>query len=431
MAYKRAALLLLFAIAAAFTVLAGCSAQLSEQPSAIETPAPSPSPTPKPVPTLINAPSPDRRAARPNEARELSDSMTVFIDGQSSTDWLTDNDYTTVLSLPAGTEIVLQFDSEISGLYMIWNTTPGEWAVNTGSYLSYYGERGFLHEFAELPEATDSVTITLVQGGDLCDIHAFTDGLLPDSVQIWKESVERADILLLPTHGDDELLFFGGIIPYYAGELGLSVQVAYLISHDVEPIRPHEQLDGLWTAGLTAYPVFGVFADHNCGSLKEASAFYDIDDIIQYQVEIIRRFQPQVIVCHDEDGEYGHGAHALNSYCIKRAVKAANDRSYDSGSLERYGTWNAAKLYLHLRWINCMFLDYDQPLERFGGRTAFQVAEEAFAKHVSQQNPFFYVYPHGHTYDSTRFGLFHSTVGQDVEKNDLMEHLTPYEISRD
>ena len=39
---------------------------------------------------------------------------------------------------------------------------------------------------------------------------------------------EDADMLLLPTHADDEHLWFGGTMPYYAGELGYKVQVGLL-----------------------------------------------------------------------------------------------------------------------------------------------------------------------------------------------------------
>lgn len=382
------------------------------------------------MPKLVLTPSPEHRTGQSCEAQDLTWTMTVTVEGQTAPELLADGDYSTKLSLPAGTEIELQSEGgEISGLYMIWDTVPGLWVANTGAFFSFYGGDGFLHEFAELPASSKNIKISLTQDSVLCDIYVFSDGRLPEDVQLWQPSVERADILLFPTHGDDEYLFFGGIIPYYAGELGLSVQVVYLTNHWQTPLRPHEQLNGLWTGGLTAYPVFSEFTDYYAENLTEARSIYDESDIIKFQVEMIRRFQPQVIVDHDENGEYGHGVHRLNTYCIKTAVENAASKKYDGGSLERYGTWDTPKLYLHLLTKRNLSLDFDQPLERFGGHTAFQVAEECFAKHISQQDPVFFVYPKGHIYDCSSFGLFRTTVGKDVEKNDLMEHLIPYEAA--
>ena len=441
---RRIAALLLAVTAVGVLSLTGCvqeadapgtTGPAGTQSANVETAAPIPTPTAEPTPDLTPGPTPTPipRAELDYEARELSGTMTVAIAGQERVAELLDADHETKLTLPAGTEIRITSDSEISGLYMIWDLPPGEWSVVCGSFARRYGERGFLHEFAELPQGTESLTIALPEGAVLCDIYAFTDGRLPDFVQLWEDPVDRADILLFPTHGDDEQLFFGPIMPWYAGELGLSVQVVYLTNHyRDEPVRSHEQLNGLWTVGVTAYPVFGVFEDllvddlYVVSSLREALELYDEDLVAAFQVEMIRRFRPQVIVGHDVNGEYGHGVHTLNSYCIRKAVEYAADGTYDGGSLAAYGVWDTPKLYLHMLRENQISLDYDRPLERFGGRTAFEMAKAGYACHVSQQQWGFSVYPKGHIFDCSSFGLYRSTVGEDVEKNDLMENLVPY-----
>ena len=66
--------------------------------------------------------------------------------------------------------------------------------------------------------------------------------------------------------------------------------------------------------------------------------------------------------------------------------------------------------------------DWTVPLEAFGGKTGFQVAEEAFSWHRSQVKrnwSFEAVGPH----DNTLFGLFFTTVGQDTGIGDFMEHI--------
>ena len=66
-------------------------------------------------------------------------------------------------------------------------------------------------------------------------------------VQQWQAPLEKADLLALAAHPDDEILFLGGTIPYYAGEMGKAVQVAYLVP--TMPYRRLELLDGLWLCG--------------------------------------------------------------------------------------------------------------------------------------------------------------------------------------
>ena len=78
------------------------------------------------------------------------------------------------------------------------------------------------------------------------------------------------------------------------------------------------------------------------------------------------------------------------------------------------------------RWVpGSIVLTVDEPLEHFGGRTAYEVAWAAMMYHESQL-----VYDHRPTlysedfprYDCRRFGLVRTRVGVDTG-NDIMEHL--------
>ena len=101
--------------------------------------------------------------------------------------------------------------------------------------------------FGHCPE---TVTLSFDSGPvPLLEVSLFTDGALPDWVQQWEPPVEDgADLVLFSTHADDEQLFFAGVLPYYAGELGYRVQVVYLTNHrnlSKNPnLRCHEALDG-------------------------------------------------------------------------------------------------------------------------------------------------------------------------------------------
>ena len=259
-----------------------------------------------------------------------------------------------------------------------------------------------------------------------------------------KTYFERADILLLSSHSDDEQLFFAGILPYYAGERKADVQVIYLISHFDTHTRPHEQLNGLWAVGIKNYPVISDFPDLYSESLDSAiSAFksqgYTYEDFTDYIVENIRRFKPQVLITHDIKGEYGHGMHQVYADQVSQAVYLTNDPNYFPSSAEKYGLWDVPKTYFHVYEENVVELELDAPLESFAGMSAFDVSRNiGFQQHVSQQ--IYTTFTHWIyganrevtcSKDITRFspryyGLFRTTVGPDVEKNDLMENTKTY-----
>lgn len=80
------------------------------------------------------------------------------------------------------------------------------------------------------------------------------------------------------------------------------------------------------------------------------------------------------------------------------------------------------KCYLHLYPENVVDMDWHQPLEAFGGKTSFEVAEDAFRCHTSQQETRYSVEDSG-AGDCSLFGLYRSLVGEDLLKNDFFENL--------
>ena len=114
--------------------------------------------------------------------------------------------------------------------------------------------------------------------------------------------------------------------------------------------------------------------------------------------------------------------HILNTYCMEIAVEAAADPEQYTDSADEYGIWDTPKMYIHLYGDDPCVMDWNIPLQRFDGRTALEVAREAYTYHVSQQQWAFSVEEEGYG-DCRIFGLYRSTVGEDTGINDLMEHI--------
>ncbi len=339
---------------------------------------------------------------------------------------ITDSDFYTFSRITKGSGLSFQASAPVKTLYFIFER-PCEWilTLDNGTVIQG-GEKGFLHETVVLPREVREFRFNASSDLYLCDVYAFADGILPDWVQLWQPPCEEADLMVMPTHSDDELLWFGGVLPYYAGELGYRVQVVYLTNHNLAPFRHHEMLNALWTVGVRNYPVQSEkFTDtlSSMGSMEKAANVFGRNRVLEFQVEMLRRFAPKVIVAHDINGEYGHGAHKLNAATLLDALKIYEDPSIFPESAEKYGIHRVQKCYLHLWSENTIFVDWNNiVLSKFGGRTAMEMAETGYLCHKSQQDA--YSVAKSGRYDCRKFGLAYTTVGPDTpEKNDMFEHV--------
>lgn len=255
----------------------------------------------------------------------------------------------------------------------------------------------------------------------VAELRLYGEGEKPREVQDW-QTIGKCDMMLLTGHPDDEILWFAGLLPTYAGERGLRVQLAVMAPTGGE--RKLELLHAIWHCGVTAYPEFIGLVDKNGKTVEGQYEAWKGKNRVQGLVtEVIRKHQPEVMVTHGEKGEYGHGAHKTACAAAKDCVKLAAKANRFTKSAKQYGTWQVKKLYLHEYKKNVIPCDWTVPLESFGGKTGFEVAAEAFEFHRSQVRrnwAFEAVGPH----DNTLFGLFFTKVGPDTGIGDFMEHIT-------
>ena len=274
------------------------------------------------------------------------------------------------------------------------------------------------------PLAEPATRLRIVTTGEvsmaIAELQLFGEGEKPGYVQVWRRA-EKCDLMLLTAHPDDELLWFGGLLPTYAGDRGLTVQCVVLAPTGGQ--RRLELLRALWHCGVTVYPEMLGFPDANHGQVREQYAgWYGETNVLTRVTEVIRHYRPEVLVTHGEDGEYGHGAHKLAADAAKRAVEAAALPDRYPSSAQTWGVWQVKKLYLHEYPVRPIHCDWDQPLAAFGGKTGLRVAAEAFTFHASQTRRGWSI-SRGAEHDNTAFGLYMTQVGDDTGAGDLMEHI--------
>lgn len=328
----------------------------------------------------------------------------------------------------AAITVTLPEGQEAGGFYIKWaNTTPPIYVqAKVGKTFETVTEwdTEYLCDFIPLPEGVRTFRFFTMENAKdpmyISELRVFTRGELPSDVQRWDPPLEKAELMVLTTHPDDELIFLGGLLPYYVGELHRKVQVVCVVPTMAE--RRLEFLDGLWHCGLRNYPVIGRFSDRYSVKMNVIHNSWGKNRIESFVTRQYRRFQPEVVVTQDTHGEYGHGAHKAVSDAAQKALSLAADEGYRLIGDNPYSPWQVKKLYIHLYPDNQLRMDWLRPLEAFGGKTALEVATEAFQMHISQQKDK-YVVEDGGPYDNALFGLYYSEVGEDEARDDFLEHI--------
>ena len=326
-------------------------------------------------------------------------------------------------------EVTLPEGETCSGVQIKWQKLNTSWYIETeenGEWVRAAEASGeYLTTWTPLRNATKfrlCSDFRIPNDMRIVEMEVYSAGERPDSVQVWGPTVEKADLLLVAAHPDDEYVFLGAVIPYYGAERGKNVLVCYIT--ESEYCRRTELLDGLWTAGQRTYPLMGKFHDRYTLDLNTAYARIGKKKVQDYMIEVFRRYRPEVVVTHDINGEYGHGVHKVCADIVINALEKSTDRRYDEESAKEYGLWEVPKCYIHLYEKDQIRFDWKgMTLEAFGGISAFEAADAAWQCHVSQTAKGKYeVYTDG-PYDSQIFGLYRSTVGPDTEHNDFFENL--------
>lgn len=319
----------------------------------------------------------------------------------------------------------------IAGLYVCFGNMPESWEIQTSDdgkdwFTAVPGDTRFLHAYVALPQPAQHVRLAVTSEKKtalrLNDLFVLSEGDLPDWVQVWQPTEEKADILFLSTHPDDELIFFGGAIPTYAVEQQRKVVVAYFTRSNTT--RSSELLNGLWHMGVRTYPVIGNFKDSYAKNLKAAyKSAGGKGKVNEWIVGLYRQYKPEVVVTQDTNGEYGHKQHMMIADAAQNCIALAANEDEFTASTIAYGTWQVKKLYLHLYPENQITFDWTVPLKSMNGATGIELAEEAYTLHKTQASSGMSVTETGTKYDNRVFGLAFTTVGEDVRKDDFLENI--------
>ena len=347
---------------------------------------------------------------------------------------MTDSDYYTYWTGKKNNyvEITAPAGEPLYGLYVSWgHLTPWEaraFDAATGEWRTVYAtEEAFYNQYIPLPEGYAAIRLvnTDKEGYEMkvSELHVLGQGEVPGWVQRWKDFEGKADLVLLITDPGDEYLFFGGLLPTYIAQ-GKEI----MLCECVNTIAAYKSqlLDGAWMCGLRNYPYMAYFRPNMSTTLQGQYDNWSEVQFVRHVSRIMRMYKPDVLVTHSKNGEGIDGGHRVCADAAIRSLTTAMDEKYDVGyGYANWGNWKVKKLYLHLYGDQETILDYDTPLDYYGGRTAREMAEEAYAlqdyqrKSLKGRN---LTFGEG-VCDGSAFGLAYSQVGEDTGAGDLFEHL--------
>lgn len=368
--------------------------------------------------------------AQPGDAGDITGECRITVASKGFTlPRLTDRDWDSYWKGdPGGKEVEITCPQPAYGLYICWLEEPRAWKlsqqINGRWQETVFEPSGMMHEYIPLDGATKLRLVPRDKKPDwfgMSELFVLGEGNVPRYVQRWQLPDEGCDLMIFVAHPDDETLFFGGAIPYYAGELKKDLVVA--VFTPAHRLRKAELLNAMWLMGATNYPVFGPFHDAYSLKLDKAYSQFGKAKVRNFVTALFRQYKPRVVLTHDVNGEYGHGMHRLCADASLLAFDNAADPSKDSKSAQQYGTFQVQKLYLHLYQGNPLEMDWDIPLAAFQGLTGFEMARAGYDEHKSQHRYEQYqVEPRDSDKSSYHFGLARTVVGPDIKLNDFLEN---------
>lgn len=307
------------------------------------------------------------------------------------------------------------------GAYVCFTDQPGAYmwqAEKDGTWVDLDCDihPELLHAYYAFPEGVSRLRLYLTGEGKrsvrVNELYVFSSGTVPDWVQRWEPAPEKADILFVTAHPDDQLVFLGGALPTYITERQCSVAVACLTR--AEKGRVSELLNALWAMGLRQYPFFGGWKDMNPNTVEQAYAkLGGEENVVGWLTQVYQACKPEVVVTLDAAGENGHVMHKLTADAAQKAYTAAAQAG-----------WQVKKLYQHLGAEQQITMDWSIPLTRAAGKTAMEAAAEAYASFTTQERNGMSVVKTGAKYDNRLFGLWETTVGPDTVGGDFLENVT-------
>ena len=352
--------------------------------------------------------------AASESAQELQYDVTVPAGREAAAAYLRDDDYRTRFTLMTGQSLSITWEGQASGVLLQWYDEKQWYSDDCGATIRLFnkeGKRLSENTYKQLSyrmflpaEGASRMDIRCAGGTarmiSLCEVKVCGPGYEPRNLA----GKGPVDLMLILSSVSDELDLMGGLLPLYAGEHGIKTAVVYLGRDDGYQVQAAFQaLDDM---GLDVIPLFLQREDHMTSNMGRIASYWKENDLRKELASILLTYQPKVVVTCDPNNDSERARTIYTGRLVQDMVK--------KGIISK--TPSIQKLYC-LSQNGSTVVDGDLPLAVYGGRTAADVAREAYAQYRTEAS-YGTVIP-----VSPRFTLAYTKVGADERLNDLFEHL--------
>lgn len=327
---------------------------------------------------------------------------------------LTDDNDATRFTLKDGQTLTVTWTGKASGVLLRWYDTNFRATVNfyapTGEQISSTLFPTVDYRMFLPAEGANRMEIACARGAvylaSLCELRVCAAGYEPPLLT----RREPVDLMLVLSGVSEETDLLGGLLPVYAVEHGIRTAVVYVGKDDGN--RVQEGFRALESMGADVIPVFLLQDDQATCSIDRMVSYWKENNLLGTLTDLIEAYQPRVIVTCDPQDTFSM---VRTPFTARLMLKIMDGN--------KPGTRSVQKFY-HLSADGETVLDWNVPLVTYGGRTAREAAETAYACYRSEEC-YGTVIP-----ESSRFTLAYTRVGEDEARNDLFEHIDPAGLMR-
>ncbi len=325
---------------------------------------------------------------------------------EASASHLWDDDPRTRFTLTAGQTLTVEWPEEAGGLLLEWFDANYRMDI---VLFDADGKPIYQEHFETVPYRqylktgnARKMTVTTSRGSiaSLCELKLLPPGEKPSCLTRTKS----VDLMLILSSVSDELDLMGGLLPLYAGEHAIHTAVVYVGRDDGN--RVQEAFRAYEAMGLDVVPLFLRREDHLTWNSKRLPSLWRENQLKEELLRLIKTYHPAVVVTTDPADTLSPVRTPYTANLVLSVLTSPRNRTKTS----------VKKLY-HLSAAGGTVVDGAGPLAVYGGRTAADVAREAYAQYRSEAS-YRTLVP-----EKPRFTLAYSTVGEDEQGCDLFEHI--------
>ena len=211
---------------------------------------------------------------------------------------ITDSLVETYLIMPGEGSFTVAFDQAVQGVYLEWYDLPEDFTFEqldaSGNVVSTDEMQPFFNCYYPIGENTRGVRVSFEKEVSLSGLWVYGAGApLPDTVQRWQNTLEKADLAIISATAETLLDDFGAVIANYT--LAHEIPTAIVVMGDGTRTAEAECLAWLWDIGVVNHPMFGGFASDNDELYKMTVAMWRRNATSKYINAVVEALTPQVL----------------------------------------------------------------------------------------------------------------------------------------